>query len=89
VRNALGILCGLNREFHPGKIKGARFTFDRLGIAPPRIGERLESLSAATPASSVAEAAALAEELYDLVARERPDIDLTRARQRFGIVLRR
>src|SRR5260221_11366188 len=32
--NMIGILCGLNSFYHPGKIKGAEFTIEKMKIKP-------------------------------------------------------
>ncbi len=88
-RNVLGVLCALNRVYHPGKLKGARRTLDRLKIAPPDVGARLERLFSSEPEPAVFDAIRIVEETYALVERERPDVDLTRARKRFEIRLRR
>jgi hypothetical protein len=88
-RHVLGMLCAVNRVYHPGKLKGARHTLDRLRLAPPDVADRLERLFTASAERAAFDAIRLVEETWALVEQEWPDVDLGAVRTRFSITLRR
>lgn len=80
----VGVLCGLNRVWHPGKLKGLGYTLSKLTIAPREFGARLNALfTTADLKSAVAEAISLVDEVFTLVEVEMPEIDVKGARTRF------
>jgi hypothetical protein len=87
--NILGMLYGLNRRYHPGKLKGVAWVVDQMTIKPPELLRRLEQLFQLEPRTAVAELYSLIEETLALVERHRPNIDTSKARDRLGMVLRR
>jgi hypothetical protein len=84
-RNLLGVLAGVNRTWHPGKLKGAKGTLDSWTLVPPDCGARAESLFTRAPEEAALEAWRLWGETLDLVEREWPDVDTAAARRRHGL----
>jgi hypothetical protein len=84
--NLFGVLCGLNRVFSPGKMKGLG-TADgpTFAVAPERFGERIAGLFAAPPHSAVEESRRLIEETLALVERHAPAVEVAEARRHFAL----
>ena len=87
--SVVGILCGLNRKFLPGKLKGCGPLLDRMEIAPPDVRRRTEMLVAGDQVRAVETLVPLVDELHALVRQHLPHLDLSRARARWEAVLRR
>jgi hypothetical protein len=87
--NIIGVLCGVNRLYHPGKLKGPRWVIDQMTIRPERLLERLESLFRTEPATAVEELYNLIEETLAIVEREMPEISTARVRSVIAMVLRK
>lgn len=89
IERLTGVLCGLNRLYHPGKLKGLASTVDAMTIRPPDFLARCERLLSLPPHEGVALAVALIEETFALVERHAPDFDTAPARARWNRVYRR
>lgn len=87
--SVVGILCGLNRHFLPGKLKGCGPLLEQMQIAPTDIRRRTEKLVAGDQAEAVATLIPLVDELHTLVQDHLPQVDLSRARARWEVTLRR
>lgn len=77
----MGILYGLNREWHPGKLKGYDHR-DALAIAPPDLGARLRKCWSEDLIAAADEASAILEETVSLVEQHMPSVDTSKARWR-------
>jgi predicted nucleotidyltransferase len=76
--NLLAVLAGLNRlYFTRAELKRMRALIAKMELAPPRLGDRLESLFRLPPAEAAAELGRLVEETRALVTREFPDLELS------------
>jgi hypothetical protein len=76
--NLMGILFGLNRQFvHHPAFKWQRHTLSSMETIPENITMRLESIFLKDPAVSVRELEVIIEEMYQLIQRELPQIDLS------------
>lgn len=87
--NLVAVLCGLNGLYHPGKWKGIHHTIDLMTVKPPNLLPRIESLFTLDLHSSTQEAGRLIEETLTLVETQMPQVDTTRARAYFNIVLKK
>ncbi|MEC2074458.1 DUF4037 domain-containing protein [Alkalihalophilus marmarensis] len=76
--NIMGILFGLNRQFvHHPAFKWQRHTLSSMETTPENITIRLESIFLKDPATSVRELEVIIEEMYQLIQRELPQIDIS------------
>ncbi|MEO4054837.1 DUF4037 domain-containing protein [Solibacillus sp. CAU 1738] len=76
--NLMGVLFGLNRKFvHHPAFKWQKHTLSSMKITPENISNRLESIFLADPKASIRELEVIIEEMYELVQREIPQIDLS------------
>jgi hypothetical protein len=87
--NIIGILCGVNRLYHPGKLKGSEWTISQMRAAPPELLSRLEALFQQEPWVAAGELHGLIGETLDLLEREMPEIDTARTRRVLAMELRR
>jgi hypothetical protein len=76
--NLMGVLFGLNRQFvHHPAFKWQKYTLSSMEITPKNITNRLESIFLEDPKDSVRELEVIIEEMYELIQRELPQIDLS------------
>jgi hypothetical protein len=87
--NIVTILCGVNRIYPPGKLKGMRWTIEKMSVAPERLADRLESLFGVDERTAVDDLYALIDETLDLVERHLPEVSTARAREVIGMKLGR
>ena len=83
VRKLLWILCGLNRRYYPGKLKGFAHVVSTLQIMPEDVHKRVESLFSDTSDLALRTLYGLVLETYDLVEKNMPEVDTTKARAWF------
>ncbi|GAB4182369.1 MAG: DUF4037 domain-containing protein [Coleofasciculaceae cyanobacterium] len=83
VRRLLNILFGLNRIYHPG-FKWTRYWAEEMSIKPSSFFNRLERVFQADAASGIHELRQLVEEVFDLVERTLPQVDLKQQREMFA-----
>jgi hypothetical protein len=83
VRWILNILFGLNRIYHPG-FKWTRYYVKEMSIKPPQLFARLERVFQSNAASGTHELRVLAEEMFDLVEKHLPQVNLTQQRETFN-----
>jgi len=84
VDRLVGVLCGINRVWHPGKIKGLHRTVAQFSLAPPAFESRIDALFSSTLHDAVETAVHLVEEVWTLVEQQMPEVDVAGARARFG-----
>jgi hypothetical protein len=82
VRRLLNILFGLNRIYHPG-FKWTRYWAEEMSIKPSSFFNRLERVFQADAVSGIHELRQLVEEVFDLVERTLPQVDLKQQRETF------
>ena len=82
-RKLLWILCGLNRRYYPGKLKGFAHVAATLTIAPQNFLERVEQMLNTPPRQAVPLLDSLVTEVYNLVDREMPEVDTGKVREWF------
>ena len=80
LERAVQVLCGLNRRYPPGKLKGLAHSMAGLEVAPPGTPERLVAAMAAPAEEAVAALMAFHAELWDLVDAHMPQVDTAEAR---------
>jgi hypothetical protein len=88
-RNILGILCGLNHLYHPGKLKGAAWTIDRMSHKPPDLLARFERILRDEPTQAVEQLIGLIYETLALIEAHLPEVDTSRNRRILQMVLRK
>jgi Domain of unknown function (DUF4037) len=82
VRRLLNILFGLNRIYHPG-FKWTRYWAEEMSIKPSSFFNRLERVFQSDAVSGIHELRQLVEEVFDLVERTLPQVDLKQQREIF------
>ncbi len=87
IKRFYGVLFGLNRQYHPMKLKGMALSQSLLPIAPKDMLQRVESLFNVPLAESILEYEKLVEEIFALVEEHEPEIDVAPARKRFEMKL--
>jgi Domain of unknown function (DUF4037) len=83
VRRLLNILFGLNRIYHPG-FKWTRYWAQEMSIKPSSFFNRLERVFQSDAVSGIHELRQLVEEVFDLVERTLPQVDLKQQRETFN-----
>ncbi|WP_249872783.1 DUF4037 domain-containing protein [Oceanobacillus saliphilus] len=74
----MGILFGLNRQYvHHPAFKWQKHTLKSMIITPENICNRLESIFLEDPLTSIGELEVMIQEVYELIQREHPQIDLS------------
>ncbi|MCB0714229.1 MAG: nucleotidyltransferase domain-containing protein [Ignavibacteriae bacterium] len=84
VRKMLWVHCGLSRRYYPGKLKGFGYVAGTLSIAPENFRSRVESLFSDPPEAAISTLSSLVTETHDLIDREIPEVDTTKAREWFA-----
>lgn len=87
VQNIVGMLFGVNRAYHPGKLKGIQWWLNRLPLTPPRLHERLEQLLHLPPLEGLEILKSLLEDTLSLVDAHVPEVDTGPVRKRLGMRL--
>jgi hypothetical protein len=83
VRWLLNLLFGLNHIYHPG-FKWTRYWVEVMKVKPPEFFARLEYIFQSDAASGTHELRQLIEEVFDLVERTLPQVELNQQRQIFA-----
>jgi hypothetical protein len=89
LKRQVQLLCGLNRRYPPGKLKGLAQSMAGLAIAPPGTPRRLTEAMAAPAGEAVAALMAFHAELWDLVDAHMPQVDTAQARAFLDTPLRK
>ncbi len=83
LKRTLWVLCGLNRQYFPGKVKGFRNVVRTFAIAPENYIERAESIFSRTPVDAINTLRELVLDVYQLVDEHAPEIETATARKWF------
>jgi hypothetical protein len=87
VQNIFGVLCGLNKLYHPGKIKGLKYTVAQMQLTPPNVAGRLPGIFEVDGQTAVTQLKKLIEETIELVETHLPHIDTAPTRKLFTMQL--
>lgn len=79
----LAVWCGLNRMYHPGKMKGLIYTLSLMEIKPSDAEFRMMNLWRVPARQSINILSDLIEDTFDLIEMYRPDLRIAEARQLF------
>ena len=89
IGNIIGILCGLNRFYHPGKLKGVEHTIERMNIKPKDFISRYKYVLNAEKYAALKELFNLVRETFDLIDEHLPEVSTVRSREVLEMVLRK
>jgi len=87
--NIIGILCGLNKYYHPGKLKGIEHTIHKMNIKPRDFAARYNFVLSAEKSAALKEMFSLVRETFDLIDKHLPEVSTKRSRDILEMVLRR
>ena len=87
--NIIGILCGLNKFYHPGKLKGVEHTIARMNIKPRDLVYRYNYILSAEKSEAIKEMFNLVRETFDLIDNHLPEVSTQRSRDILEMVLRK
>ena len=87
--NIIGILCGLNKFYHPGKLKGVKHTIARMNIKPRDLVYRYNYILSAEKSEAIKEMFNLVRETFDLIDNHLPEVSTQRSRDILEMVLRK
>ncbi len=85
----VGILCGLNKIYHPGKLKGIDCTIEHMEIKPARFLKRYRSLFNLNGLKAVNELYKLINETIALVDKHMPEVNTDRTKAVQKMILRK
>lgn len=83
VRAFVAVVFGLNRQYHPGKLRGVRDTITRLRHKPRRFIQRCERLFRLQPMAQVDAMEQLSQEMIELVNLVMPEVDTHEVEENF------
>ncbi|MBL8017842.1 MAG: nucleotidyltransferase domain-containing protein [Ignavibacteria bacterium] len=89
IGNIIGILCGLNRFYHPGKLKGVEHTIMRMKIKPEDFIKKYNQILLAEKYSALKELFKLVRETFDLIDEHLPEVSTARSREILEMVLKK
>lgn len=87
--NMIGILCGLNKFYHPGKLKGVEHTISRMHIKPENFVNRYNYVLTAEKKAALKEIFSLVRETFDLIDKNLPEVSTKRSREVLEMVLKK
>ena len=87
--NIIGILCGLNKFYHPGKLKGVEHTIAKMDIKPSDFVKRYNYILSAEKYEAIKELFNLVRETFDLIDKHLPEVSTKRSREVLEMVLRK
>lgn len=79
LENSVKVLCGLNKEYHPGKLKGMSYTIKNLKHQPKNLKYCINKIFKISQEKAVKEINKLVMDTIALTEKIRPDIDTKRA----------
>jgi hypothetical protein len=88
-KNILGILFGLNKMYHPGKLKGVKYYIDKMDIKLNNVYEKFVNQFHIEPHAAVDEIYSMVYEAFDLIDKHLPEIDTKKKREILQMKLRR
>ncbi len=89
IGNIIGILCGLNKFYHPGKLKGVEHTIKKMQIKPKDFIKRYNFILSAEKYEAIKELFLVVRETFDLIDKHLPDVSTKRSREILEMVLRK
>lgn len=89
ISNMIAILCGLNGIYHPGKLKGAEFTINKMKIKPVNFTGRYKNIFKLNGYEASEELYKLINETLELIDRHMPEVSTDRTRTVLEMVLRK
>lgn len=87
--NIFGILCGLNKMYHPGKLKGAEYYINKMEIKPDNFIMRYDMLFKLEHSQAVRELYKLVRETLSLIEKYMPEVSTERSRKLLEMKLRK
>jgi len=87
--NIIGILCGLNKFYHPGKLKGVEHTIAKMYIKPQDFVKRYNFILSAEKYEALKGLFNLVRETFDLIDKHLPEVSTKRSREVLEMVLRK
>ncbi|HWA07191.1 MAG TPA: nucleotidyltransferase domain-containing protein [Ignavibacteria bacterium] len=87
--NMIGILCGLNKYYHPGKLKGVEHTIAKMKIKPKDFVNRYNYILSAEKYEALRDLFNLVRETFDLIDLHLPEVSTQRSRDVLEMVLRK
>jgi hypothetical protein len=88
IGNMIGILCGINRMYHPGKLKGLEWTIDQMKIKPKNFYSRYNEVLL-NRENAVENVYCLVREILDLIDKHLPEVSTDRNRKLLDQKLRK
>ena len=88
IKKIIGVLLGLNHFYHPvtsAPFKGIDKLINKMTIAPPNLSFRLKQILREEPQTAVNQLGELIEEIFVLVDKHMPEIDITEAYQKYQL----
>lgn len=87
--NIIGILCGLNKYYHPGKLKGVEHTVEKMKIKPRDFINRYKFVLSTEKSEALKEMFSLVRETFDLIDKNLPEVSTARSRNILEMILRK
>jgi hypothetical protein len=84
LENSVKVLCGLNKEYHPGKLKGMNYTIKNLKHQPKNLKYCIDNIFKIPQEKAVEEINTLVPDTIRLVEKLRPDVDTQRANRLYN-----
>ena len=79
--NIIGVSCGLNKFYHPGKLKGVEHTVKRMNIKPHDFIRRYNEILLAEKSAALKQLFNLVRETFDLIDEHLPEVSTARSRE--------
>lgn len=89
IGNIIGILCGLNKMYHPGKLKGIEWSINQMAIKPKDLINRYNRIFSIEKSIAVKELYTLIVETLDLIDQNLPEVSTERSRKLLVMELRK
>ncbi len=89
IGNIIGILCGLNKIYHPGKLKGVEHTIESMKIKPDNFIDRYRNVFKLQGEDAVNELYDLIGETIALIDKHLPEVSTKRTREIQKMILRK
>lgn len=89
IGNIIGILCGLNKMYHPGKLKGIEYTVNKMKVKPDNFINRYNRIFSIEKSLAVEELYILINETLNLIDKHLPEISTERSRKILDMKLRK
>jgi len=84
LESCVKVLCGLNKEYHPGKLKGMNYTINKLKIKPANLNFCINNIFLVNQERAVKEINKLVKGTLKLIEKHRKDIDTKRANRLYN-----